>query len=130
MYFLAGEELPGSEIENRHLEILARVKESVSVPVAVKLSPYFSSTAEMDRRLDPAGADAPVLFNRLMQPDIDTANLRPAPAVGRSRPAEGHLPRLWIALLSGRVSASLAGTTGVEGAEDLVRYLLAGGPTW
>jgi dihydroorotate dehydrogenase (fumarate) len=92
----------------------------------VKLSPYFSSIAEMALRLDAAGADGLVLFNRFLQPDIDPESLTVAPGFGLSSPAEARLPRAWIALLAGRVRASLAATTGVEDAADVARYLLAG----
>ena len=105
----------------------ARVKEAVTVPVAVKLSPYFSSTGEIALRLDEAGADALVLFNRFLQPDIDPEHARRRCAqVGLSSPAEARLPRTWIALLRGRVRASLAATTGVETPDDVAKYLLAG----
>jgi dihydroorotate dehydrogenase (fumarate) len=96
------------------------------VPVAVKLSPYFSSTGEIALRLDEAGADALVLFNRFMQPDIDPETLALSVPVPLSSPAEARLPRAWIALLRGRVRGSLAATTGVEDATDVVAYLLAG----
>jgi dihydroorotate dehydrogenase (fumarate) len=80
----------------------------------------------MAQRLDEAGADGLVLFNRFLQPDIDPETLALVPAVGLSSPAEARLPRTWIALLRGRVRASLAATTGVESAPDVARYLLAG----
>ena len=96
------------------------------MPVAVKLSPYFSSTGEMALRLDEAGADALVLFNRFLQPDIDPDKLAVVPQVGLSNPVDARLPRTWIALLHGRVRASLAATTGVETAADVAKYLLAG----
>jgi dihydroorotate dehydrogenase (fumarate) len=127
IYYLPGDaRSSGRDVEQRHLDILALVKQAVSVPVAVKLSPYFSSTGEMALRLDEAGADALVLFNRFLQPDIDPETLSIAPQIGLSAPAEARLPRTWIALLHGRVQASLAGTTGVETAADVARYLLAG----
>ena len=116
----------GRDVERRHVEILERVKNAVTVPVAVKLSPYFSSTGDMVRQLDRAGADALVLFNRFMQPDIDPETLEVVPGVGLSRPAEARLPRTWIALLYGQVRAALAASTGVEDPDDLVKYLLAG----
>jgi len=94
--------------------------------VAVKLSPYFSSIGEMAQRLDQAGADGLVLFNRFLQPDIDPETLTVTTGFGLSSPAEARLPRAWIALLAGRVSASLAATTGVEDMADVARYLLAG----
>jgi dihydroorotate dehydrogenase (fumarate) len=127
VYYLPGDpRISGRDVEQRHLDILTRVKEAVTVPVAVKLSPYFSSTGEMALRLDEAGADGLVLFNRFLQPDIDPETLAVVPAVGLSSPAEARLPRTWIALLRGRVRAGLAATTGVEGPEDVARYLLAG----
>jgi dihydroorotate dehydrogenase (fumarate) len=116
----------GRDVEQRHVEILTTVKAVVSVPVAVKLSPYFSSTGEMARRLDQAGADGLVLFNRFLQPDIDPETLTVTVRPALSTRAEGRLPRAWIALLAGRVRASLAATTGVEDATDVARYLLAG----
>jgi dihydroorotate dehydrogenase (fumarate) len=127
VYYLPGDaHIAGRDVEQRHIDVLARVKDTVSVPVAVKLSPHFSSTGEMALRLDAAGADALVLFNRFLQPDIDPETLAVVPAVGLSTRAEARLPRTWIALLSGRVRASLAATTGVEDSADLVKYLLAG----
>ncbi len=127
IYYLPGDpRISGRDVEQRHLDILTRVKDAVTVPVAVKLSPYFSSTGEMALRLDEAGADALVLFNRFLQPDIDPDTLAVARQVGLSSPAEARLPRTWIALLHGRVRASLAATTGVDTAADVARYLLAG----
>jgi dihydroorotate dehydrogenase (fumarate) len=127
IYYLPGDpHISGRDVEQRYVDVLSGVKESVSVPVAVKLSPYFSSTGEMARRLDDAGADALVLFNRFLQPEIDPETLAVVPAVGLSGPAEARLPRTWIALLHGRVRAALAATTGVEDSGDVARYLLAG----
>jgi len=125
-YLPGSPSISGRDVEQRHVDVLARVKEAVTVPVAVKLSPHFSSTGEMARRLDEAGADALVLFNRFLQPDIDEETLAVVPAFGLSSPAEARLPRTWIALLHGRVRASLAATTGVEGGGDVAKYLLAG----
>ena len=105
--------LSGREVEQRHLDIVMSVKAAVSVPVAVKLHPYFSSIAEMAERLDSVGADGLVLFNRFLQPDIDHETLTVSAGFGLSHPAEGRLPRAWIALLAGRTRASLAATTGV-----------------
>ena len=118
--------LSGREVEQRHVDVLERVKAEVTVPVAVKLSPYFSSIGEIALRLDQAGADALVLFNRFLQPDIDPEELLVLPRVNLSAPADGRLPRAWIALLSGQVRASLAATSGVEVSADVARYLLAG----
>jgi dihydroorotate dehydrogenase (fumarate) len=134
IYYLPGDPPPlspsplisGSDVERRHVEILTTVKAVVTVPVAVKLSPYFSSTGEMAHRLDRAGADGLVLFNRFLQPDIDPETLTVTVRPGLSAQAEGRLPRTWIALLAGRVRASLAATTGVETAADVASSLLAG----
>lgn len=118
--------ISGRDVEQQLVDVLARVKEAVGVPVAVKLSPYFSSTAEMAVRLDEAGADGLVLFNRFLHPDVDPESLTVVPAVGLSHPSEALLARTWIALLHGRVRASLAASTGVEGPDDVARFLLAG----
>lgn len=116
----------GRDVEQRHLDILASVKAVVSVPVAVKLSPYFSATADMARTLDLAGADGLVLFNRFLQPDIDIETLAVAPGTALSRADEARLPLTWITLLRGRIAASLAATTGVEDATEVIKFLLAG----
>jgi dihydroorotate dehydrogenase (fumarate) len=127
IYYLPGDtETSGRDVEQRHVDVLERVKSAVSVPVAVKLSPYFSSAGEMALRLDRAGADALVLFNRFLQPEIDTDQLVVLPRVNLSSPADARLARTWIALLRGRLTASLAATSGVEVPADVARYLLAG----
>ena len=127
IYYVPGDpRVSGRDVEQRHVDVLKRVKDAVTVPVAVKLSPYFSSTGEIALRLDAAGADGLVLFNRFLQPDIDPEALVTLPRVNLSSPADGRLPRAWIALLRGTVSASLAATTGVEVPADVARYLLAG----
>lgn len=127
IYYLPG--IPtttGRQVEQRHLDVLQHVKEAVSIPVAVKLNPYFSSTGEIARTLDRAGADALVLFNRFLQPDIDPEELAIVPDVNLSHPTDGRLPRIWIALLRNHIAASLAATSGVETSADIARYLLAG----
>ena len=127
IYNLPGDPaVSGRDVEQRHIDVLRRVKEAVDVPVAVKLSPYFSSTGEMALRLDEAGADALVLFNRFLQPDINPDRLAIGSQIGLSTPVEGRLPRTWIALLHGRLRCSLAATSGVETAEDVAKFLLAG----
>jgi dihydroorotate dehydrogenase (fumarate) len=127
IYYLPGDpHTSGRDVEQRHIEILQRVKSAVTVPVAVKLSPYFSSIGEVALRLDEAGADALVLFNRLLQPDIDPEQLALSSAVALSSTADGRLPRTWIALLRGRVRAALAATGGVDDSTDVARHLLAG----
>jgi dihydroorotate dehydrogenase (fumarate) len=127
IYYLPGDPLtPGRDVEQRHVDILGTVKAAVSIPVAVKLGPYFSSTGEVALRLDKFGADGLVLFNRFMQPGIDPETLTVSTGIDLSSPAEARLPRAWIALLRGRVRASLAASTGVEDAADVAAYLLAG----
>jgi dihydroorotate dehydrogenase (fumarate) len=127
VYYLPGDpQIDGRQVEQRHLDVLAQVKGAVEVPVAVKLSPFFSSIGEMAQRLDQAGADGLVLFNRFLQPDINCETLTPAPDIPLSTAAEIRLPLTWIALLHGRLRASLAATTGVMAAADVVKYLLAG----
>lgn len=127
IYYLPGNlRIPGAEVEQRHVDVLRRVKDEVTVPVAVKLSPYFSSPGQMALRLDEAGADALVLFNRFLQPDIDPDQLAVVPHVALSTRADARLPRTWIALLRGRVRAALAATSGVETPDDVAAYLLAG----
>jgi dihydroorotate dehydrogenase (fumarate) len=127
IYHLPGDPLmSGRDVEQRHVDVLTTVKAVVGVPVAVKLGPYFSSVGEMALRLDRAGADGLVLFNRFLQPGIDPESLSVTAGFGLSSPAEGRLPRAWIALLTGRVGASLAASTGVEDAADVAAGLLAG----
>jgi dihydroorotate dehydrogenase (fumarate) len=127
IYYLPGDpHTRGREVEQRHIEILEQVKDAVTVPVAVKLSPYFSSIGEVAMALDEAGADALVLFNRFLQPDVDLETLAVVPTVALSTAADARLPRTWIALLRGRVRAALAATSGVAEASDVAKYLLAG----
>jgi len=127
IYYIPGDaHITGREVEQRHIDILLRVKAAVNVPVAVKLSPHFSSTGEMALRLDEAGADGLVLFNRFLQPDIDPETLTVVSGLDLSSPAEARLPRTWIAILHSQVQASLAATTGVDSPADVVTYLLAG----
>jgi len=127
IYYIPGDpNLSGRDVEQRHIDILSRVKEAVTVPVAVKLGPYFSSTGEIALRLNEAGADGLVLFNRFLQPDIDPESMAVVPAVDLSSPREGRLPRTWISILRPHVQCSLAGTTGVDEPSDVIKYLLAG----
>ncbi len=118
--------LSGQEIERRHLDILKAVKAAVAIPVSIKLSPYFSSVGHMVRDLDQAGADGFVLFNRFYQPDIDLEALQPVRDLRLSNRGEIRLPLLWIAALSGRVTGSLAASTGVQTAREVVKYLFVG----
>jgi dihydroorotate dehydrogenase (fumarate) len=114
------------EIENVYLDILRAVKLAVHIPVAVKLSPFFSNTANMAKRLDATGADGLVLFNRFYQPDIDLENLVIQPDVLLSTPQDLRLPLTWIGILYGKLKASLAATSGIHQAEDVVKMLMVG----
>ena len=118
--------LTGTEVELTYLEILKAVKAEVTIPVAVKLSPFFSNFANMAKRLDQAGADGLVLFNRFYQPDIELESLEVKPNILLSTPMAARLPLRWIALLHGRLQASLAATSGVHRASDALKMLMAG----
>jgi dihydroorotate dehydrogenase (fumarate) len=118
--------LTGTEVEMNYIDILKAVKEDVTIPVALKLSPFFSSFANMARRLDQAGADGLVLFNRFYQPDIELETLEVKPNILLSTPMAMRLPLRWIALLYNRVRASLAATSGIHRASDVLKMLLAG----
>ncbi len=127
VYFVAadvGE--TGEQVERRYLDLVEAVRSVVEIPLAVKVGPFFSSMANMARRLADAGADGLVLFNRFYQPDIDLEELEVAPRVELSTSAELRIPLRWIAILKGRVDVSLAATTGVHTAEDVVKLILAG----
>jgi len=125
-YIPADLETSGRDVEDRYVDILQRVKGAVTIPVALKLNPFFSSIGAMARRLDEAGADALVLFNRFYQPDFDIDRRRVALSLELSRPVEIRLPLTWIAILHGRIKASLGATRGVHGPDEVVKYLLAG----
>ncbi len=118
--------MSSSEVEHRYLNIIQAIKNEVKIPLAVKLNPYFSSTGHMALRMKNAGADALVLFNRFYQPDFDINELVIKTDLAYSEAGEIRLPLLWIALLYGKVSLSLAATTGVQSAVEVVKYLLAG----
>ncbi len=105
-----------ADVEQRCIDILVAVRRAVSIPVAVKLGPFYSAFGNLARRLVEAGANGLVLFNRFYQPDLDLDALEVAPTLELSRPSEIRLPLLWIAVLHGRIQASLAASTGVQGA--------------
>ncbi|NLE39770.1 MAG: dihydroorotate dehydrogenase-like protein [Pirellulaceae bacterium] len=119
-------ETTSADIEKRYLDLVSAVKKSVSVPLAVKVGPYFSSMGNMAKRLVEAGADGLVLFNRFLQPDIDLNTLELHPKLELSSPFELLKPLRWIAILHGRLDASLALTGGIHQAPDLAKALLAG----
>jgi dihydroorotate dehydrogenase (fumarate) len=118
--------LTGTEVEMTYLDILRAVKSNVTIPVAVKLSPFFSSFANMAKRLDQAGANGLVLFNRFYQPDIELESLEVKPNILLSTPMAMRLPLRWIALLRNHVRASLAATSGIHRASDVLKMLMAG----
>jgi dihydroorotate dehydrogenase (fumarate) len=119
-------DLAGAAVEAQYLEILRQVKAQVTIPVAVKLSPFFSNTAHMAKQLCTAGADALVLFNRFYQPDIDIEALEVRPQLLLSTPQALRLPMTWIGILYGRIPADLAATSGIHNAQDVIRLLMAG----
>jgi dihydroorotate dehydrogenase (fumarate) len=114
------------DIEDLYVKIMKRVKEQITIPVAMKLSPYFSALPHVASMLDAEGADALVLFNRFYQPDLDIEKLEVTPHLILSRSAEMRLPLRWIAILYGHIDASMALTTGIHTPEDVVKSLMAG----
>ncbi|MHB1045667.1 MAG: dihydroorotate dehydrogenase-like protein [Thermoanaerobaculia bacterium] len=127
VYYLAtNADEAGEEVEQRTLDILKAVKQAVTIPVAIKLSPFFSSMASMAKRLDEAGADGLVLFNRFYQPDIDVESLEVEPTLKLSDSSELNLRLRWLAVVSGRVRASLAVSGGVHTHLDAVKAVMTG----
>jgi len=113
-------------VEQTYIEIVSSVKSAVTIPVAVKISPFFSNLANMAQRLDTAGANGLVLFNRFYQPDVDLEELEIKPNVLLSGPQALRLPLTWIGILYGRVKASLAATSGIHEAQDAIKVLMVG----
>ncbi len=127
VYYIPADPLmTGTDVEQRYIDVLKAVKATVKIPVAIKLSPYFSSMSHMARRLDEAGADGLVLFNRFYQPDVDIEALEVVPNVQLSTSRSLRLPLRWIGILFGRVNASLAATSGVHTAQDAIKLIMAG----
>jgi dihydroorotate dehydrogenase (fumarate) len=122
----ADPEQSAADVEKRYLEAVAEVKRTVSIPVAVKLSPYFSSLAHFVAKLDGLGVKGLVLFNRFLQPDISLDRMAPLPTMTLSSPAESLVPLRWVGILYGRVKAQLAASTGVYDAAGAVKQILAG----
>ena len=117
----------GAEIETNYLRIIAAVKAAVLIPVAVKLSPFFTSFSNVARKfVNQGGADALVLFNRFYQPDFNPTNFESTPDILLSTPVEMRLPLRWIAMLYGKIRADFAATCGVHYAIDMVKLLMAG----
>jgi dihydroorotate dehydrogenase (fumarate) len=127
VYFVVTDpDMTATELEYRYLELVGDVRESISIPLAVKISPYFSALPNMARRLVASGADGLVLFNRFLQPDIDPETRSVTPNLVLSTSDELRLPLRWIAILRDQLRTSLAATTGVHTAEDVIKLLLAG----
>jgi dihydroorotate dehydrogenase (fumarate) len=127
MYMLAADMNTTSEdIENIYVETLRSVKANIGIPVAMKISPYISAMGHFAKRLDNEGVDGLVLFNRFYQPDIDLENLEVVPNVLLSNSQSMRLPLRWIAILFGRINASLAATSGVNTAEDVLKLTMTG----
>ncbi len=125
-YIPADLSMSGHDVERRYVDIAKHVKASVSIPVAFKLSAYFSSFGHLAKQLDEAGVDALVLFNRFWQPDFDIEQREIVHNLDLSRPGQIRMRLLWIALLYGRVKASLGATTGVYSHIEVIKYLMAG----
>jgi len=125
-YIPANLNLPSGEVEQTYLDILKAVKTEVTIPVAVKLSPFFSNFANMAVRLDEGGANGLVLFNRFYQPDIDLEALEVKPNILLSTPMAMRLPLRWVAILYGHLRAGLAATSGIHRATDVLKMLMAG----
>ncbi len=127
IYFIAADPDEGPlEVEERYVELVAAVRHAIDIPLAVKIGPYFSSVGNFARRLVAAGADGLVLFNRFYQPDIDLETLGVTPNVVLSTPIDLRLVLRWLAILHGRVECDLAATSGIHGAEEAVKAILAG----
>ncbi len=125
-YLPANVELTGFEVETLYVEILSAVRQAVTIPVAVKLSPFFSSIANMANRFANHGADGLVLFNRFYQPDFDLEKLEVVPRLVLSNSNELRLPLRWVAILYGQLTADLAITSGIHTSHDVIKGLMAG----
>ncbi|MCX8057661.1 MAG: dihydroorotate dehydrogenase-like protein [Ignavibacteria bacterium] len=127
IYFLATDpNKSGAEIDKLYIDIVKEVRKAVQIPIAVKLSPYFSSTAWIANELSKAGANGLVLFNRFYQPDIDLENLEVVPNIILSTPFANRLPLRWIAILYGRVNVDFAASSGIASAEDVIKMIMVG----
>ncbi len=127
IYYLATDfGTSSSEVEDNYIETLRAVKSEVKIPVALKLSPFFSAFAAMAKRCDDAGADGLVLFNRFYQPDLDIEELEVRPHVELSTSTDIRLPLRWLAILHGNLKCSFAATSGIHTHEDAIKLLMAG----
>jgi dihydroorotate dehydrogenase (fumarate) len=125
-YLPTNDTLMSYDVEDQYAKLLKQVKKHVSIPVAMKLSPYFSAMPHVASMLDAEGADALVLFNRFYQPDIDIERLEVVPNLQLSTSVEMRLPMRWLAILYGRLDCSMALTTGIHSAEDVIKAVMVG----
>ncbi|MFN3306439.1 MAG: dihydroorotate dehydrogenase-like protein [Candidatus Kapaibacteriota bacterium] len=114
------------ELESSYLEIIKAVRASVKIPLAVKLSPFFSNFANFAKKVEQVGANALVLFNRFYQPDIDLENLIVRPSIHLSTSHANRLPMRWIAILKNKVNLDFAATSGIHTSDDVIKMLLVG----
>lgn len=127
LFYMPGDALVSARaVEDAHVSVVRAIKDSIDIPVAMKLSPYFSSLSNLAARLERAGADGLVMFNRFYQPDFDPDKLAPSELVSLSTSQEMRLPLHWTALLYGRTSMDIAITTGVHNQFDVIKGLMAG----
>jgi dihydroorotate dehydrogenase (fumarate) len=119
-------DLTSAELEDEYVALVQAIREKIRIPVAVKLSPFFTSLPHFARRLVEAGANGLVLFNRFYQPDLDLEELEVVPSLVLSSSRELRLPLRWIAILYGRIQADLALTSGIHTAEDVLKAMMAG----
>ena len=126
-YYLATDpEKESRVIEDNYVDILTEIKKVVTIPVALKLSPYFTSLSAMAKRFDEAGADGLVLFNRFYQPDIDLESLEVVPNLVLSSSESMRLPLRWVAILYGKIKANMAATSGIHTSDDVLKMIMAG----
>ena len=127
VYFMAtNPDTDGRNIEDVYIDILKEVKSVVTIPVAIKIGPYFSALTNMAKRLDQAGADGLVLFNRFYQPDIDLEELTVLHNLSLSSSYDMRLPLRWIGILYGHIKANMAATTGIHTSEDVLKMVMSG----
>ncbi len=119
-------EQTGADIERQYVDVLKAVKASLTIPIAVKVSPFFTNFANVAKQFDDAGANGLVLFNRFYQPDIELETLEVVPNVMYSTPMAMRLPMRWIAILYERIRADLAATSGVHRGTDAIKMIMAG----
>jgi dihydroorotate dehydrogenase (fumarate) len=127
IYFIPTDiEQPGEAVENTYIEIIKAVKSSVNIPIAVKLSPFFSNFANFAKKVEATGANALVLFNRFYQPDVDLEHLEVRPSIHLSTSHANRLPMRWIAILKNKIKMDFAATSGIHSSDDVIKMLLVG----